>query len=59
MPHGVGISGDCFFRSVSHQLCETSELHFQIRTARIRHLDNHPEFYIESVFDNSWQNYIQ
>ena len=50
-----------FFRSVSQQLYRTADLHFQIRTTGIRHLDNinHPEFYIESVFDISWQNYIQ
>ena len=59
MPYDVGSRGDCFLRPVSHQLYGTAELHFQIRTAGIMHLDNHPEFYIESVFDNSWQNYIQ
>ena len=58
-PYDVGGSGDCFFRSVSHQLYGTAELHFQIRTAGIRHLNNYPEFYIESVSDNSWQDYIQ
>jgi len=59
MPYDVGGSGDCFFRSVSHQLYGTAELHFQIRAAGIRHLNNHPEFYVESVSDNSWQDYIQ
>ena len=32
MPYDVG--GDCFFRSVSHQLHGTPELHFEIRMAR-------------------------
>ena len=48
MPYDVGGSGDCFFRSVSHQLY-----------AGIKNLNNHPEFYFESVSDNSWQDYIQ
>ena len=59
MPYDVGGSGDCFFRSVSHQLYGTAELHFHIRTAGIRHLNNYSEFYIESVSENSWQDYIQ
>ena len=31
MPYDVGGSGDCFFKSVSHQLYGTPDLHFQIR----------------------------
>lgn len=59
MPYDVGGSGDCFFRSVSHQLYGTPELHFEIRMAGINHLNNHPEIYIESFSDNSWEDYIQ
>ena len=59
MPHDVGGSGDCFFKSVSHQLYKTRELHMQIRLAGIRHLKEHPEIYIESLLDTSWQTYIQ
>ena len=59
MPYDVGGSGDCFFKSVSHQLYGTAEFHFQIRMTGIAHLNNHPEFYIESVSDNTWKNYIQ
>ena len=59
MPYEVGGSGDCFFKSVSHQLYGTPELHLQIRTAGIRHLNDHPEFYIESISNNCWENYIQ
>lgn len=54
MPYDVGGSGDCFFRSVSHQLYGTAELHFEIRMAGINHLNNHPEIYIESFSGNSW-----
>ena len=31
----------------------------QIRLAGIRHLKEHPEIYLESLFDTSWQTYIQ
>lgn len=59
MPYDVGGSEDCFFKSVSHQLYGTPELHFEIRMAGINHLNNHPEIYIESFSDNSWEDYIQ
>jgi len=59
MPYDVGGSGDCFFRSVSHQLYGTPELHFEIRMAGIKHLNNHPEIYIESFSDSSWEDYIR
>jgi len=51
MPYDVGGSGDCFFRSVSHQLYGTAELHFEICMTGINHLNNHPEIYIESFSD--------
>ena len=59
MPHDVGGSGDCFFKSVSHQLFGTADLHFQIRMSGIAHLNSHPEFYIESISNNCWENYVQ
>lgn len=59
MPYDVGGSEDCFFKSVSHQPYGTPELHFEIRMAGINHLNNHPEIYIESFSDNSWEDYIQ
>ena len=37
MPHDVGGSGDCFFKSVSHQLYGTADLHFQTRMSGIGH----------------------
>lgn len=59
MPYDVGGSGDCFFRSVSHQLYGTPKLHFEIRMAGINHINSQPEIYIEFFSDNSWENYIQ
>ena len=58
-PYDVGGNGDCLFKSVSHQLYGTPELHFQIRMAGIRHLNNNPQLYIESISNNCWENYIQ
>ena len=59
VPHDVGGSGDCFFKSVSHQLYETSQLHYEIRMSGIAHLNDHPELYIESISNNNWANYVQ
>ena len=58
MPY-VGGSGECIFKSVSHQLHGTPELHFQIRMAGIRHLNDNPKLYVESISNNCWENYIQ
>ena len=35
MPYDVVGNGDCFFKSVSHQLYKTAGLHFEIRKAGI------------------------
>ena len=59
IPHDVGGSGDCFFKSVSHQLHGNADRHVEIRMAGISHLHNHPELYIESISDDSWDNYIR
>ena len=58
-PYDVGENGDCFFKSVSRQLYKTADFHFEIRKAGIQHLNNHPEYFIESISDNNWQSYIQ
>ena len=58
LPHDVGGSGDCFFKSVSHQLLAYADLHTEIRMAGINHLQNHPELYIDSISDDTWENYI-
>ena len=41
IPHDVGGSGDCFFKSVSHQLYGTADLHLEIRMAGISHLQKY------------------
>ena len=48
LPYDVGAAGDCFFKSVSHQLYGNANLHFHIRMAGILHMNTHPELYIES-----------
>ena len=59
IPRNVGGCGDCFFKSVSHQLYGIADLHLEVRMAGISHLQNYPELYIESISDDSWNNYIQ
>ena len=57
----VNITGDgnCFFRSVSHELYHTETHHAQIRALAIQHLINCPEHFIESNTDQSWMQYLQ
>ena len=52
----VGDAGDCFFRSVSHQLYGNSDHHtcMCIRTAGVRFTRDNPERFIESNTKNSW-----
>ncbi|XP_020622509.1 uncharacterized protein LOC110060102 [Orbicella faveolata] len=59
IPKDVGGSGDCFFKSVSHQLYGFADLHYDIRTTGIDHLYNYPEFYLESIGNDHWTNYIE
>ena len=59
IPHDVRESGDCFFKSVSCQLYGTADLHVEVRMAGISHLHNYPELYIESISDDTWENYIK
>ena len=54
-------AGDCFFRSVSHQLYGNSNHHMHIRTAGDQFMrDNpvNPERFIESNTENSWLRYL-
>ena len=41
--------GDCFFKSVSHQLYGDSHHHLEIRSAGIQYMRDNPERFIESV----------
>ena len=54
----VGGAGDCFFRSVSHQLYGNSNDHMQIRFAGVQYMRDHPERFVESNTDNSWLRYL-
>ena len=49
----AGGAGDCFFRSVSHQLYGNSNHHTRIRTAGVQFMRDNPERFIESNTDNS------
>jgi hypothetical protein len=51
--------GNCFFRSLSHQIYQTDTHHAQIRALAIQHLINSPEHFIENNTDQSWMQYLQ
>ena len=55
-PYDVGGSGDCFFRSVSHQLFGTPDKHLQVRLSGVNNLRDYPHYYIEFNVDSSWLN---
>ncbi|KAL9951086.1 hypothetical protein ACROYT_G043682, partial [Oculina patagonica] len=55
----VGGSGDCFFRAVSHQLYGNPNNHFYVRSVGIQYLLHHPEQFIESNTEYSWQGYLE
>ena len=46
-PVNIVGDGNCFFRSVSHQIYHTETHHAQIRALAIQHLINSPEHFIE------------
>ena len=54
---GTG-AGDCFFRSVSHQLYGNSNHHMRIRTAGVQFMRDNSEGFIESNTKNSWLRYL-
>ena len=54
----VAAVGDCFFRSVSHQLYDNNNQHVQVRSARVQFMRNHPERFVESNTENSWLRYL-
>ena len=57
-PLDVGGGGDCFFKSVSHQLFGDSSHHLAIRYTAVQYLRENPERFIESVVDRSWSQYL-
>lgn len=48
-----------FFQISFPKLYGTSDLHFQIRLLGIAHLNNYPELYVESIGDDTWENYMK
>ena len=58
IPLDVGGGGDCFFKSVSHQLCGDSSGHLELRTTGVRYLTENPERFIESNTETSWLQYL-
>ncbi len=58
-PVNIVGDGNCFFRSVSHQIYHTETHHAQIRALAIQHLINSPEHFIESNTDQSWIQYFE
>ena len=53
-----GGAGDCFFRSVSHQLYGNSNHLMRIRTSGVQFMRDNPERFIESNTENSWLRYL-
>ena len=58
-PVNIVGDGNCFFRSVSHQLYGTEDCHPQIRALAIEHLINCPEHFVEYNTDQPWLQYLQ
>ncbi|XP_028394415.1 OTU domain-containing protein 5-like [Dendronephthya gigantea] len=58
-PVNIVGDGNCFFRSISHQLYGTETRHAQIRANAIQHLILCPEYFIESNTEQSWSQYLQ
>ena len=54
----VGGAGDCFFRSVSHQIYGNNNHHMQVRSVGVQYMRDHPERFVESNAENSWLRYL-
>ena len=48
-----------FFRAVSHHLYGNLNNHFYVRSVGTQYLLNHPEQFIESNTEHSWQGYLE
>ena len=57
-PLDVGGEGDCFFKSLSHQLYGNSSHHLEIRAAGVQYLRDNPERFIESNVEISWLEFL-
>ena len=57
-PLDVGGGGDCFFRSISHQMFGIPDYHTLIRSTAVEYMRSHPEQFIESNTENSWIEYL-
>ena len=58
-PVNIVGDGNCFFRSVSHQIYQTETCHAQIHALAVQHLINCPEHFIESNTEQSWVQFLQ
>ena len=53
-----GGGGDCFFRSVSHQMFGSAVNHFEVRLAGVQYVREDPEQFKEFVQEQSWSDYL-
>ena len=51
-------AGECFFRSVLHQLYGNNNHRMQVRSAGVQYMRDHPERFVESNTENSWLRYL-
>ena len=54
----VGVVGDCFFRSVSHQLYDNSNHHMHIRSAGVQFMRDNPERLYESFTNPTPHSFV-
>lgn len=57
-PLDVGGGGDCFLKSVSHQLYGDTRHHLELGATGVRYLTENPERFIESNTETSWLQYL-
>ena len=53
-----GGAGDCFFRSLSHQLYGNNNHHMQVCSAGVQYMRDHQERFVESSTENSLLSYL-